>query len=404
MQPAQLSVSSFDRYTPKARQMAIDSLALLQTLPLAFTPFLLKEIIGSEAKFPAELRELEHQLAYLSAMTADQRAQEMKPFANLTLNSNLEAFDWVNSPSQFLEQLSAHLWASHQMDTFRSASEAYVQKFHATLTPEPLPVPRVTVIFIGQGVNDKISYPLFVKLRRQATLFTQVNGENGLAAVSAALDQRARTHPLPYAHWYLDGGSAPALKNITSVGYQQLQPVRSALASTMLSAYEAKPFDPEALRTKLARSTYESLGVKPSGDLTLDTFSLSLLTEGSGTQIYSTTFVQWASREALRRAQPLTLFARYAPRQRERSMDELLSGTKSANVETDPMGSLIDGDMGAYYTWLNQQRLHGAEESRFLAWFENHQEAVVISPADKRGSLDHSPVQLSALVERVLLA
>ncbi len=40
----------------------------------------------------------------------------------------------------------------------------------------------------------------------------------------------------------------------------------------------------------------------------LNRFQLSLLTEGSGTQVFATTFVQWAAREALRRAQPLTVF------------------------------------------------------------------------------------------------
>ena len=56
----------------------------------------------------------------------------------------------------------------------------------------------------------------------------------------------------------------------------------------------------------------------------LNRFGVSLLTEGSGTQIFSTTFVQWAAREVLRRAQPVTLLARFAPRQRERAMNELL--------------------------------------------------------------------------------
>ncbi len=404
MSPAQLTAESFQSYPSHARQIALDALPLLQSLPLAFTPFLLKEIIGSEAKFPAEQRELTSQLAYLTAMNPSDRLQEMKPFASLTLKPSLENFDWVNSPAQFLEQLSAHLWATHQMDTFRAASEVYIQKFHATLTPEPLPIPRATVAVIGQGVTDKVAYPLFVKLGRQGTVFTNVSGNAGIAALHDALEQRARTHPVPYGHWCIDGGYAPALKGYSNVGYQELGPARAALASTMLAAYEAKPFDPEALRTKLARSTYESLGVKASGDPTLDAFTLSLLTEGSGTQIYSTTFVQWAAREALRRAQPITLYTRYAPRQRERSMDELLAGTKSANVETDAMGSLIDGDMGAYYTWLNQERLHGADQARFLAWFENHQQAVLISPADKHGFVDHSPVELSALAQKVLLA
>ena len=41
----------------------------------------------------------------------------------------------------------------------------------------------------------------------------------------------------------------------------------------------------------------------------LGRFQVKLLTEGSGTQIFSTTFAQWTAREALRRAEALTLVA-----------------------------------------------------------------------------------------------
>jgi hypothetical protein len=404
MIPPQLTVASFASYPAKARQTAVESLPLLQQLPLAFTPFLLKEIISCDDKFPAELRELEDQLAYLNAMPPAERDREMRPFADLLLGAKLQAFDWVDSPGQFLEQLSAHLWATHQMDDFRSASEKYVRKFHASLTPPPLPAPRASVVVIGAGVGENASYPLFVKIKREGTFFSQVKPDNGLAAIHASLEARAQAHPAPYAHWYLDGGEAPSLKGFSTVGYGQLASVRGALTKQMLSAYEAQHFDPEMLRTSLARTTFRSLGIQPSGDGPLDRFSLTLLTEGSGTQIYSTTFVQWAAREALRRAQPITLFARYAPRQRARAMDELLAGTKSTSAsDTDPMGSLIDADMGAYYTWLNQQRLPGADQSRFLVWFENHREAVLISPTEKRAYVDNSSIDMSTLIGKVLL-
>ena len=87
---------------------------------------------------------------------------------------------------------------------------------------------------------------------------------------------------------------------------------------------------------------------------------MKLLTEGSGTQIFSTSFVQWTAREALRRAQPLTLLVRFAPRQRQKPMNQLLSPSQGP-VELDPLGSLLDADMGAYYNWINQQRLPGSE-------------------------------------------
>ena len=405
MTPAQLTTNSFDKYPPKARARAVNALPLLQQLPLAFTPFLLKEIVTSEVKFPVELKELDDQLAYLNGLSAARRSEEMKPFAELQLNASLEAFDWVNAPSQFLEQLSAHLWASHQMDKFRSSSESYVRKFHASLQPVALEIPRAGVVVIGAGVSADASYRPFVKLQREGTLYAQVKAENGLAILHAALEKRAQQHPGTYSHWYLDGGTAASLNGFSMVSYRQLEPVRAALAAKMLSAYQAQHFDPEMLRTALAQTTFESLGVKPSGDATLDHFSLTLLTEGSGTQIYSTTFVQWAAREALRRAQPITLYAHYSPRQREQSMDELLGGSKSAKEpETDAMGSLIDGDMGAYYTWLNQQRLPGADQSRFLVWFEDRQQAVVIGPGEKRGSVDNSAVEMAKLTEKVLLS
>ncbi len=402
MTPSDLTAASFDHYSPAAKQIAIDSLSLLQQLPLGFTPFLLKEIIDAGVKFPVELKELQDQIFYLKAFTPEQRAQEMKPFADLKLSSSLQNYDWINSPQQFLEQLSAHLWATHQMDGFRSASEIYVKKFHATLKPVALPTPRAGIVFIGQGVRQS-NYQLFVKLRREGTLFTQVKADNALISVHSALEDRAKTFPAPYSHWYLDGGAVPTLPGVSSVGYVQLAPVRDALAAKMLDAYRAQHFDPEMLRTNLARTTYASLGIKASGDVPLEHFALTLLTEGSGTQIYSTTFVQWAAREALRRAQPLTLFARYAPRQREQSMDELLRGTKSTSEPaTDPRGSLIDADMGAYYTWLNQQRLPEAERAKFLVWFEDSPQAVVVSPAHKRGVIDSTPTDLAALVRTVL--
>ena len=405
MTPAQLSVDSFKAYLPKARHLAVSSVGLLRQLPLGFTPFLLKEIINADYKFPKELQELEDQLAYLNAMPTDRRKTEMQPFANLKLNSALEAYDWINSPGQFLEQLSAHMWATKQMDGFRKASEAYVGKFHASLKPAPLDTARVAVIVIGQGVSGTMpAYSPFLRLKREGTLYTQVKSDGDLKMIHRALEDRATRIPGPYLHWCLDGGSAPSLNGFSTVGYGQLAPVRDALAGQMLAAYQTKHFDPEKLRTDLARTTYEGLGIQPSGDMPLEHFALTLLTEGSGTQIYSTTFVQWAAREALRRAQPLTLFARYSPRQRERSMDELLRGAKSTvSAETDPFGSLIDADMGAYYTWLNQQRLPGADQSRFLVWCETQSMAVIVSPAHKRGTVDGSPTGLEKLLQEVVV-
>jgi hypothetical protein len=132
-------------------------------------------------------------------------------------------------------------------------------------------------------------------------------------------------------------------------------------------------------------------------DEVLSRFQVKLLTEGSGTQIFSTTFAQWTAREALRRAQPLTLMVRFAPRQRQRPMNELLTSVQG-NAELDLAGSLVDADMGAYYNWLNQQRLPGADKSGFLVWFEGHSQALVIGPSIPRGTESTTVADLGELV------
>jgi hypothetical protein len=139
------------------------------------------------------------------------------------------------------------------------------------------------------------------------------------------------------------------------------------------------------------------LGMDKSGDAVLNRFQIKLLTEGSGTQIFSTTFAQWTAREALRRAQPLTLLVRFGPRQRQRPMNELLSNSNS-NVDLDLSGSLIDADMGAYYNWINQQRLPGSEQSSFLVWFEGNRQALAIGPSLARGTASNSVADLLELL------
>ena len=399
MLPNQLAADSFRGYPPQARELAIKNIALLRKLPLGFVPLLLRELIVYDWKFPSERVELGRQFAYLDGLQAAPFQSAMSAFAQLKLNRELEGTDWVNSPGVFSEQLSAHLWATRQIDSFRTAAKEYVQKVSASAADPALPTHRLGIAAIGQGVA-KSDYRLFRKLRPQGVHFTQVK-RGGIKILLDAVAARAEAHPVPYGHWYIDGGTGLDLpERVTRVSYGALSGPRAVLQGRMQKTYEAAVFDPEAFRTMLAQIKPEEAGLKSSGDAVLSRFQLSLLTEGSGTQVFATTFVQWAAREALRRAQPLTILTRFAPRQRENQMNELLA-EHQRKPELDPAGSLIDADMGAYYTWLNQQRLPGEETSAFLAWFEDHEEAVVIGPGFERGKQSDAPIELADLMKRL---
>ncbi|MGH9653878.1 MAG: hypothetical protein ACRD6B_10505 [Bryobacteraceae bacterium] len=398
MLPNELTAEQFEAYPSEARGLAVRELPLMRQLPLSYLPLLLREVIDYDWKFPAERKEIADQFSYLGAMNRQQLTATMQAFAQIKMSAALEKIDWVNDPIRFSEEYSKHLWETHQMDAFRQASIGFIHNLHAARPAKPLPLARLGMVIIGEDVQTT-KYPLFRQLRRQGTHFTNVLPANGRKALFAALEKRASTHPIPYAHWHIDGGDLrPSHAAITGVSYQALLPVRDKVLSKMVSIMSGGS-GPELLRTKLALMRPSEFGLPDKGDARiLSRFQLTLLTEGSGTQIFSTTFVMWAAREALRRAQPLTVLAHYTPRQR----DAIIRAPTGKPPVTDPQASLIDADMGAYYTWIDQQRLSGAAQSGFLAWFEAHKQAVAIGPKCKPGTTQSSTITLAEVLTQLV--
>jgi hypothetical protein len=397
MLPHDLKAEQFAGYPPQARKLAVAHLDALQQLPLSFVPSLLREVIDYDFKFPTERLAIDRELANLSSLSPAGVKDWFQAFSQLTLSSKLEHFDWINQPAQFVEQLSAHLWTTHQLDGFRKAAIAYGERLQSAVPPEPIPVRRLGIAVIGQGVAS-YDAPLFRNLRPHGVFFAKVKPDNGLELLLNAVAARAKAHPVPYGHWYVDGGQeADHSPSLACVSYRALEPARDALLHNIQTELQRPGMGPEELRTHLARLLPADLGMEGPGDAVLNRFQVKLLTEGSGSQIFSTTFAQWTAHEALRRAQPLTLLVRFAPRQRQKPMNELLSSGQST-ADLDFTGSLIDADMGAYYNWLNQQRLPGSEQSSFLVWFEGHSQALAIGPALPRGTASNTAADLGELL------
>jgi len=397
MLPSDLKPELFAAYPPEAKKLVAAYVPTLQRLPLAYVPSLLREVIEYDFKFPAERKALEKELANLSSLSSEQTKIWFRAFAQIQLSQELEKSDWVNAPAPFVENLSAHLWTTHQLDAFRVAALDYADRLYAVVHAEQPAIPRLGITVIGQGATSA-EEPLFRKLRPHGAYFSNVKPEGGLETLLKAVADRAQAHPTPYGHWYIDGGE-PAAHDpaLTCVSYGTLGSARAALADKIRYDIERPGMGPEALRTLMAQLRPADLGFATAGDPVLDRFQVKLLTEGSGTQIFSTTFAQWAAREALRRAQPHTLLVRFAPRQRQKAMNEMLASSREP-AELDPAGSLVDADMGAYYNWLNLQRLTGADRTSAVIWFEGHNEAVAIGPSLPRGTTSTAAATLDQLL------
>lgn len=253
MLPRDLKPEQFAGYPPEARKLVVNNLATLRPLPLSFVPSLLRELIDYDFKFPAERKAREKELANLSSLSAAQIKELFQGFAQIRLSPELEELDWAKSPAQFVEQLSAHLWSTHQLDAFRKASNDYADHLRSAVPPDPPAVSRLGITIIGQGVAS-YDEPLFRKLRAHGAYFSRVKPEDGLRRLLDAAAARAKANPAPYAHWYIDGGEAAEHSAaLTCVSYKALEPVRAALLRKMQPEIERPGMGPEALRTLLAQ-------------------------------------------------------------------------------------------------------------------------------------------------------
>lgn len=399
MLPIHLRAEQFRDYPPEGRRIAVSNIHLLRQLPLIYVASLLLELIQYDWKLPAERGQLQRQVTWLASQPPAQLQSLFAGFTHIRLDKKLENTDWVKSPALFSERLSAFLWSSHQIDALSAVATEFTDKAAQAAPAPPPALPRLAIAVIGKGVQQA-RFPLFRKLRPYGVHFTRVDPTNGLAILVEAVAARAAAHPVPYGHWYIEGGTPVAVPpHVSITSYNGLQPVRSRLLDKMRQVIDSGNGGPEMLEVTMATIGPQQLGMRSvAADPVLDHFEVDLLTKGQGTQIFSTTFVMWAAREAMRRAEPVTLLARFTPRQLLRPMNELLRG-QSSEVALDPHGSLSDADIAAYYIWLYQQRLANPTEASFLVWFEAHNQALAIAPGLPRGTESASPGNLRQVLE-----
>jgi hypothetical protein len=398
MTPDQLTAASFASYPPQAREFAIAHLGLLQQLPIAVAPAFLREIIVFDWRFPAERHTFERQCVWLASLTSEQRAHLLAPFRQISMPATLAAKDWVGSPQPFLEELTAYLWSSSQIDTYRGAAQDLLA-VPLDATPQK---DRFVIVVVGKDASSA-SPQLFRKLAPHGIALSNLQWTAETPRqLHATLQQRGGSQAAPYSRWYIDGAE-PWPHDAAAVdllSYAQLRPVRENVLDRMNHFTQSGPGGAEGMRSML-----EGLHPGESGadavtrDPLMQHFITMLFVEGSGTQIYSTSFVQWAARETLRRAQPEQLLVRFAPRQRQRTLNQLFDAATNVEVP-DPEGSLRDADISAYYILLDLLRIADPAHITFLAWRESQGHAVLISPRAPAGKSDAAPLDLTSALAK----
>jgi hypothetical protein len=122
-----------------------------------------------------------------------------------------------------------------------------------------------------------------------------------------------------------------------------------------------------------------------AGQHRLHHFVMEVFLSGNGALIFSNAFVEWAASEALRRARPRVLVARFGMRSKPKPFTSIAIFENQQRISTlpgvdDPEGSAIDALILARYVWLAASRYPEYEQAHCLCVSENLNAAYLISP------------------------
>lgn len=126
-----------------------------------------------------------------------------------------------------------------------------------------------------------------------------------------------------------------------------------------------------------------------AGQDRLRSFVVELFLSGNGALIFSNSFVQWAASEALRRARPRLLVARFGMRSKPKPFTGIAIFENQQKISAlrdtdDPEGSAADALILARYVWLSALRYPEAQQTSCICVGESSRSIYVIAPDAKR--------------------
>jgi len=125
-----------------------------------------------------------------------------------------------------------------------------------------------------------------------------------------------------------------------------------------------------------------------------------VLLTGNGTLFVNNTFVEWAAVQALRRAQPRLLVARYGVRDKLKPFSSLLlfsqpRASDQIPLIEDPLGSFIDVEQLSYYVWLQAEKSAAYRKKTLYLFLAESQDEMLAIRSDASGPVSSAAAPAS---------
>lgn len=212
--------------------------------------------------------------------------------------------------------------------------------------------------------------------------------------------------------WLVDAGSdlkrhLPSSSPAYSLSYASLKDFRDKF----LAAVNTVPKNIQATDQVLAAVRHHDWSQDWPTELAdqprLRSFVVDLFLSGNGALIFSNAYVEWAASEALRRARPRVLIARFGMRSKPKPFTSIAIFENQQRISAladvdDPEGSAIDALILARYVWSAATRYPEGLQTCGLCIAESSNAAWLILPPDRhlpwKTGQEVTPEQLTAVL------
>lgn len=400
---------------------------LVARLPVTFRPFVNQELVNWGKHFSFERKSIENLLSYLGRLNEREFELLFKPVHTVETKMGVERWAFPTQ-GQTLESTSllAHSpyfqeWRKAVQEVFDEVakrpqppvSELAPNRKHRLILiviPRILPVNRETVWkeWSGQGRELAIAEGDSRSGQSCSEVLLGGAGSGLLSRVASTTGHVAEDL------WLLDadtvlrqvlptaGISKENIQLATYLSYTELKTFREAIRDR-LNWIQKDLADADAVIASLRQ-----IDVVPwcpqalKGQLSTREFVRELFLSGNGSVVFSNSFVQWAASEALRRARPRMLVARFGTRNKPKPFTSLAiledqEGASPLPDAPDPDGSSIDAQILARYIWLAASRYEEYRDAVCLCVADALPAIYAIAPAEHSLLRESEPMTLERI-------
>ena len=400
---------------------------VLQRIPLTFLPFVNQQLRRWEFLFPNERQSVEGLVLYVDRLSPSDSAALFRGVVQIEEKMGVK--QWHLSTNEQTIQNSSELARSPYFQQWRqavqrvfdvsdkessSAAEAARHAHRLILIdiPAALPLRRETAWRRWQGMGKVLDFDAASQdgLRRSmGVLLDGMDKRPGLFETLPHGEQDSSA-----AVWVIDAGrdlvdsilqteSAQAARPHILLSHQRLDAFRDSFSSAM-NTMRKDLSDADAVFDHL-----RGINVLPwcpaeiAADPAVREFVRSLYLSGNGAVIFGNSFVQWGASEALRRARPTVLAARFGVRAKPKPFTGVAVFDNPDQVNPAPSvddlpGSAKDAEMLAWYVWLAAARYPEYQTSTVCVCLaESIAQAYLIAPSEFEVKAENGAVSLDHL-------